>query len=283
MIEKTIEEKARDMGWIPKEEFRGDPEKWRDAETFVERGENYLPIVQASERRLKGDLSKAEQTIATMQTQLAEATESIQALVEHNSKENRERMKASLEATRTQLVAAREAEDHATVQTLSEALDEQKEALAKAEVEPPKKEPKQPTREEQDAAMLASPEWKEWIAENEWYGTDRRRTALAMGIADELKADPEVGKLKGKKFLDAVSAEVEKTLGGPPKRSKVESGGRVNGSEGGGGDEGKSYSDLPQDARIACDADAKRLVGPNKAFKDLASWRQHYANDYFQE
>ena len=34
---------AREMGWRPKEEFRGEAEKWVDAETFVSRGEHFLP------------------------------------------------------------------------------------------------------------------------------------------------------------------------------------------------------------------------------------------------
>ena len=38
------EGEAREMGWRPKEEWQGEPEKWRDAKEFVERGELYGKI-----------------------------------------------------------------------------------------------------------------------------------------------------------------------------------------------------------------------------------------------
>ena len=34
----TIENEAREMGWTDKDGFKGDPEKWVDAATFVDRG-----------------------------------------------------------------------------------------------------------------------------------------------------------------------------------------------------------------------------------------------------
>ena len=39
------EDKARRLGWVPKEEFKGDPENWRSADEFMARGEQLLPIV----------------------------------------------------------------------------------------------------------------------------------------------------------------------------------------------------------------------------------------------
>jgi hypothetical protein len=38
------DKQAREMGWRPKEEWEGEPEKWRDAKEFVERGELYGKI-----------------------------------------------------------------------------------------------------------------------------------------------------------------------------------------------------------------------------------------------
>ena len=35
---------AREQGWVPKEEYQGDPEKWRGAKEFVERGELFGKI-----------------------------------------------------------------------------------------------------------------------------------------------------------------------------------------------------------------------------------------------
>jgi hypothetical protein len=38
------EEQAREQGWVPKEEWTGDPEKWRPAKEFTERGELFGKI-----------------------------------------------------------------------------------------------------------------------------------------------------------------------------------------------------------------------------------------------
>jgi hypothetical protein len=38
------EDQAREQGWRPKEEFEGDPEKWKPAKEFVERGELFGKI-----------------------------------------------------------------------------------------------------------------------------------------------------------------------------------------------------------------------------------------------
>jgi len=38
------EDQAREQGWRPKEEFEGDPEKWKPAKEFVDRGELFQKI-----------------------------------------------------------------------------------------------------------------------------------------------------------------------------------------------------------------------------------------------
>ena len=40
----SYEQQAREQGWRPKEEYEGDPEKWRPAKEFVERGELFGKI-----------------------------------------------------------------------------------------------------------------------------------------------------------------------------------------------------------------------------------------------
>ena len=37
---------AKSMGWVPEEEYRGRKENWVDAETFVDKGMNDLPILR---------------------------------------------------------------------------------------------------------------------------------------------------------------------------------------------------------------------------------------------
>jgi hypothetical protein len=51
--------KAQEMGWVPQEEWKGDPEKWRPAADFVDRGENILPILKDRVNKLEADLKIA--------------------------------------------------------------------------------------------------------------------------------------------------------------------------------------------------------------------------------
>ena len=58
-----IEEKAKAMGWAPKEEFRGDESKWVDAEEFVKRGENYVGIAKENIDRLTTKVTNLEKKL----------------------------------------------------------------------------------------------------------------------------------------------------------------------------------------------------------------------------
>ena len=48
-----VEQEARTLGWVPAEEFKGDPNRWVDAETFVERGHTVMPILRKNNERLE--------------------------------------------------------------------------------------------------------------------------------------------------------------------------------------------------------------------------------------
>jgi F0F1-type ATP synthase membrane subunit b/b' len=65
-----IEERARRIGWVPKDEFRGDPEKWAPADEFLERGERTLPILLERNRKIDDKLGKAEKDNKTLREQI---------------------------------------------------------------------------------------------------------------------------------------------------------------------------------------------------------------------
>lgn len=44
--ERDYDAEARQHGWTPKEEFRGDPARWVDAETFVKRADEVMPLLK---------------------------------------------------------------------------------------------------------------------------------------------------------------------------------------------------------------------------------------------
>ncbi len=279
MSEETFEVRAKEMGWAPKEEFRGDPEKWIDAETYVKRGEELMPILRANNRKLQDELGAVKAQLAENSQLLTAAQDSIEALKDFNSEINRAAVKEKVGELREAIVEARNEGNVDKEFELSEQLREQRAALKEAEKAPEAKAPKKPAEAPTQDDYTQNPDWKAWTQANEWFGKDKRKTALAMGIADELKSNPATTNLSGRAFLDKVSEEVETVFGGPRQApDKVEGGG--SGSKGGNG---KSFADLPREARDACERQANRLVGAGRAFKTAQDWRNHYAKQYFSE
>ena len=64
--ERDWEAEAEVYGWVPKDQFKGDPDKWRPAEEFVRRGEEILPIVRKQNEKLQAKLSEQDETIKNM-------------------------------------------------------------------------------------------------------------------------------------------------------------------------------------------------------------------------
>jgi hypothetical protein len=273
----AIEKAAFDMGWLPKDQFKGDPERWTDAEAFVKRGEDFLPILKANNRKLTSEIATLKASDAENKRLIKESNDQIAQLLEINTAASRKEAKATKVELLTALETARKDGDVDTAVKIQTQIDEHEAAIKKAETTTTKTEERKPP---QDASQ--SPEWKEWIAENPWYGVDEDRTALAVAIGGKLRGKGNT--LQGKDFFDAVSKEVLRIL--PPASSpredpsKVEAG-RSSGG-GGGGASGKRYTDLPSDVRANCDRLAASMKIPGPAFKDLNAYRQHFANKYFE-
>ena len=281
-----VETRAKAMGWQPQSEFRGDPAKWRPAEEYVQRGEELLPIVQASERRLRQENQQLTGKLSALETQLRSAAESIDALKEFNTEATRKVAKEERAKTIAALAEARRNGDTETEVALTDQLEEQRTAIKAAEAAPTSRAASATT----GGATAPHPEWSAWVAENSWFNSsdpsDRRRASITAAIANELRADPANSSLQGKAYWDKAAAEADRILGG----ARREAPDKVNGSRttggAGSGTAGKSYADLPAEAKAACEKDVKRLVGPKgsgKAYESADAWRKRYVELYFQE
>lgn len=275
----SVVETARSMGWRPLEEFRGDASKWVDAETFVNRGEHFLPILRKDRDELRKTNEQLAQDLKETKRLLEASTEAINALRDYQSKATEQAVKKARADWINNLRDARERGDvDAEIAAQSE-ITKIDVALAA-----PKEEPKPAAPAPAPAAKPAAgvdPDLQAWIADNRWYETDARKRALAHGIAEELRADPRNATLLGRAFYDKISEEVENYLGTPPGGSKVAAGGRPSGA--GTSRRKMGYDDLPSDAKAACDKFARSLVGPGRAYKDEAAWQAKYVADYFSE
>lgn len=278
MSEPQVIEAARAMGWRPQEEFRGEASKWVDAETFVSRGEHFLPIIKADRDRAQQRADELANRLDETNRLLAASQEAITELKKFHDEDTQRQVEKARKDLVKQLREARESGDveaevdvQREITKIDVALTTPKPAAAPA---PPAPAP--------GPAAAADPAFESLLVDNTWFKTDARKHALAMGIGAELRADPKNAALVGRAFYDKIAEEVNAYLA-PTSRehSKVAGGGRSSGGSGGSA-AARTYADLPADAKTACDSFARKLVGPGRAFKDSAAWQAHYTAKYFE-
>lgn len=66
-----VEARARRLGWKDKHEFDRPPERWVDAQTYMERGEAALPVLRENFHRVESMLSAEQQQTRTLREDVA--------------------------------------------------------------------------------------------------------------------------------------------------------------------------------------------------------------------
>lgn len=258
IIEPTaVENEAREFGWVPQEEFKGDPEQWRSAEEFLKRGKEINGFLRKDFEKIKQTLSKRDQEIAEMR-------EAMQEFKEYHAKTaEREYAKAFAELKR-QKKEAIEIGDGDLVIEIEDKIDQLKEEKAKA---PVKQEPVVIDTNMQRA-------FDTWRTANSWYDSDEDLRELTDGIGETVaRKFPD---LKGEAFLNEVTRQVKKLV---PERfeNPARSNPTVTSSSQDGrvvkGKGKKSYNDLPADAKAACD----------KFVRQQLLTREQFVSDYFEQ
>lgn len=247
-----IIEKASKMGWTPKDQFKGDPDKWRPADEFVERGENMLPIVRA--------------TVKKQEKEIAELKASMKQFAEFHSKTEQrayDKALADLKAQRAEAIASGDGETFAKV---DDAIDDLKKDIEARD--------KQSVKADDD-----DPVFNEWKDRNKWLD-DPKMEAFGNAAANYLRSTGETA--TGSKFLEMVTKEVKAKFPEKfenPRRSAAPSveGGTSEARKGGG----KSYADMPADARAACDRMARNGYADKP--KEMAAFKAEYVRTYFEE
>lgn len=267
------EKEARAMGWVPREEWKGDQSHWVDAPAFLERGRQVLPILSANNRKLVEQLTTTSAEVAALRETVKAQEATVRALEESREEDVKAEVEAMRKELKEKLAAASREGDHDAIAELTEQLTELKVAARDAELDEEEAKPAKPAELPQEI--------KDWYSRNPEYVKNPRRMALAQAIAFEMRQGGE--QATGAVFLDKVAEEVEKTLGGEASgHSKVSGGNGGGGRRSGGEASGKSYEDLPSEAKAACDKMEARLVGPNRAHKTVESWRKSYVKQFFQ-
>lgn len=230
-VSQEVVDRARGMGWIPKDEFRGDPERWRPADEYVQRGDEMLPI-------MKAQMAKYEAKISALQGTVDGQRENTEKLLKMSEKmEEKAYDKARNDLVKKQSLAIKEGDSDTW-----EALENEKFNLEKP----------QPVAEVTPKQQV-SPELQAWQDKNEWYTTDEDMTAVANAHLQALRTqNPGMpfqtlltnieGRVKAAfphKFENPardIPAAVDSSSTAPPAESTGK----------------KTYSGLPADAKEQC-------------------------------
>lgn len=245
------EDRAMAMGWTPKSQFKGDPEKWVDAETFVKRGEEFLPFLKANNRRLEQALERANGKIEQMEKGLKGA---IQQLSKADQRAYA-RAKAELEAELEQFAQAGDAAGVKAVTQDIVALE--RETAGKAD---------------EALEQTGEPEYfTEWKSENPWFGKDKAMTAAAQAFGEDAVAEGFTGKALVKEVDRRIREEFAHKFAKPENPNRRQAAAvETQGAPAKSG--GKTYADLPADAKRMCD----ELCRDIKGFT-----REKYVRDFF--
>ncbi len=277
----VIETEARDMGWVPEADFKGEKSRWVDAATFVEKGRLVLPIMAENNKRLQRQLQETRSEVGGLKETLRATQATIRALQDSHEEDVKERVAQAREDLIAQIAQAKKDGDFVSETKAQEQLTNLNIAARESKQNERKDDKEEKAATTQTGTAEPGPEYKKWAAGNPWFQQDKKKTAIAFGAAMVLKQEEPT--LVGEAFYTKLDERLVETFGDEPRRGfdKVEGGGR--GGTGGGAGGGKSYADLPPEAKAACDKMNARVVGAGRAHKDVISWRKSYCAQYFSE
>jgi hypothetical protein len=172
-----VQQEALEQGWVPKDEFDGDPERFVDAAEFLRRGELFRKIESQSKetKHLKAALAE---------------------MARHNAKIREQEYARAVADLKAQKKAALSEGDADKVVEIDDQLDlvkdQQRQATQQAV--------------QQAIPQEVHPELQNWISNNSWYETNKgmRGWADARGaeLAEEGKSPREVLKALEKEVKD---------------------------------------------------------------------------------
>lgn len=247
----SIEARAREMGWVPKDEWKGDPSKHRSAEEFVKFGEGNLGVLKKENAELRKAIEELKGTVTQMTGWMSK-----------KEREGYERALAEIEAKRKDAVASGDVK----------AFDAAEAELKKLE-----------KTVDKAADNPATDAYKQWAdkPENRWYGDDVDATIWADTAA------PMIAKKAGwdgkspftVRELNAVTEAVLKKFPHLSENPRRTAPGATEGARPTlAGKGAKAWDDIPAEERRIIQSQ----IGPGagKIFKDTAAAAKAYWAEY---
>ena len=249
-----IETEARSQGWVPQEEFKGNPDHWRDAPEFVEFGRKLNPILRKTNDELKRE-------IAAVKQQFEGYKGTVEQLVKAQQESLKREYNDQIQVLKLQIREARNTGDYDTADQYQEHLDTLKENKPEFEAPAANKTP--------EFAFSAN-EYQEFLAEGHQYlETDKQVGNIAQAVA--LRRWQQDKSLTGKEFLRSVMEEVKSVI--PEKFTARKPRPMVEGATAGvsAPTSQVSYSRLTPVEKAACDDFVKSKLGTKEDYVKLLS------------
>lgn len=253
-----LEERARRMGWKPKEEYRGPQDKWVDADKFMEITDTHMGLKDKEVKLLTNEVRELKQAMRQMvEGQALKVQREVQRRV------------AELEAERDQAV---ESGDLKRYRAVSKEINDY-------------------TAELRDETAPAQA-FTGWLSENDWYETDEDLRAYADGIGPKLMAGMgwDGKSVPTRKMYDAVSKRVRERFPdhfGETKAEPTQNPRRAAGSATEGRttvvpprNRSKGWDDIPAEDRNT--VMNSRLIGTHSQaiYKDREAYAKAYWKTY---
>ena len=211
----AAEEKAMEQGWVPQDQWEGEPEQWRPAKEFLDRGELFKKI-EDQNRTIK-DFKRA-----------------LDDLKGHHAKTQATEYARALATLKQQKRAALEEGDAAAVIQLDDEIDLVKDEQTRLR------------QGESQQTEVINPEFASWVDKNKWYETNAPMKAYADALGRNLAASG----LSPSAVLQEVEKQVKLEFANKftnPNRNKP---GAVEGSSNKGGKGNDSFSLSDEERRV---------------------------------
>lgn len=261
---------ASKLGWVDKDNWKGDESKWIDAKTFMEKREQLTPVLARENKRLDEELKTARQQIKQLQEDGKQFQELIRRQAERDKAELTERYERAL---KDKANAVKEGDDAAFLAAENEQKKLEEEARALDEQ----------AKKKQADANAPHPDFEPWLVANPWYRDDPELNFAANYTFNAMVQSGT--SLRGKALFDAVKKKVMKMHPDKFEDADNERGNTVEGEDTEPVNSrlrklgGKTYADLPADAKATCDRYIRN--GWIAKGQKEADFRAAFAKEYF--
>ena len=242
-VNTEIEDKARRMGWVKEDNFKGDKDRWISAEKFLERGETELPIMRERMKKLDGTVVGLKKTISSMKKTFGDFREYQKGLSE------KAYAKALKDITQKQRVAAEDGD--------LETFDKMEEEKGNLTLDIPVYENNEKSESER--------EFDDWLTDNKWFNKNKKLRNYAAKMSEIISE--ETG-LTGIELYNEVKAETKERYpnefkGETPRNRKKATMVVADGETKPVGKK-QTFGNLPASAKKACGRFIKEIPGFTK-------------------